>query len=87
VNFKSLFEKTVIASIAAIFVMGVGAYAQMPKSTLVKPVHQVQSLPIATGSNLYCAGYVQSSPINTSEKIVGAVNEQDGFVFSQGNYI
>jgi hypothetical protein len=36
----------------------------------------------AQGNNLYCAGYVQNGPIDTGRKIVGAVNEQDGFLYS-----
>lgn len=42
---------------------------------------------VAERNNLYCAGYVQSSPIDTSRKIVGAVNEQDGFLYSENNVL
>jgi hypothetical protein len=46
-----------------------------------------RSMPVATGSNLYCAGYVQESPIETKNKIVGAVEEQERFNFTQGNLV
>lgn len=42
-------------------------------------------MPIASGNNLYCAGYFQRSPVNTSLEIVGADNEKDQYVYSQGN--
>src|SRR5260221_7101815 len=54
--------------------------------TSEKPVFN-QSLPVATGNNLHCAGYVQSSPIDTSNRIVGAVDEQHAFHFAQGKFI
>ncbi|HXF42288.1 MAG TPA: FlgT C-terminal domain-containing protein, partial [Pyrinomonadaceae bacterium] len=42
---------------------------------------------IAERNNLYCAGYVQTSPIETSRRIVGAQNEQDGWLYSQPNIL
>lgn len=42
---------------------------------------------IAERNNLYCAGYVQSSPIDTSSRLVGAVEEQDGWLYSQNNFV
>ncbi len=43
---------------------------------------------VAAGSNnLYCAGYVQYSPIDTSNRLVGAVEEQDGFHYAENNYV
>ena len=54
---------------------------------LVKPELQSANLPVVTGNNLYCAGYVQSSPVNTSSRLVGAVEEQDGFYLAQDDYV
>jgi hypothetical protein len=42
---------------------------------------------VAERNNLYCAGYVQTSPQSTANRIVGAVGEADGFVYSQPNYV
>jgi hypothetical protein len=42
---------------------------------------------VATGKDLYCAGYIQSAPIATENKIIGAQNEADGFNFSQNNFL
>ena len=38
-----------------------------------------------TLNNLYCGGFVQSSPINTTNFIVGAEFEADGHIFAQGD--
>lgn len=57
----------------------------MPKSVVVSPV--ARDLRVAERNNLYCAGYVQSGSIDTSNRIVGAVNEQDGWLYSQFNYV
>lgn len=40
---------------------------------------------VAAGNNLYCAGYIQSSPVNTSMEVVGAEDEADQYVFAQGD--
>lgn len=40
-----------------------------------------------TMNNLYCGGYVQSSPINTSNFIVGAEYEADRHVYAQGDML
>ncbi len=42
---------------------------------------------VAERNNVYCAGYVQSSPIGTDNKVVGAVEEQEQFNYSQNNLL
>lgn len=42
---------------------------------------------VAAGNNLYCAGYVQSSPIDTSNKIVGGLEEQEQYQYAQNDYV
>lgn len=58
-----------------------------PKPTLV--VDARRSMAVAGASNLYCAGYVQTAPVNVDNKIVGAENEQDQYVYApnQNMYI
>jgi hypothetical protein len=46
-----------------------------------------RSSDVAAGSNVYCAGYVQTAAVDTSRRIVGAYNEQDGHIFSEGNVV
>lgn len=43
--------------------------------------------PVATGNNLYCAGYIQSSSISTGNHIIGAQNEADGWNYSQNDFV
>lgn len=42
---------------------------------------------IAEGNNVHCAGYVTSSSIDTSSRIVGGYNEQDGWLYAQGQFV
>jgi len=44
-------------------------------------------LAIAERSNLYCAGYVQSAPINTSMQLVGGLEEQEQYIYAQNNFV
>ena len=44
-------------------------------------------LPIAERNNLYCAGYVQTAPVNTKMQIVGAHEEQEQYTFHQNDAI
>ncbi|MEP7074336.1 MAG: hypothetical protein ABI878_00885, partial [Acidobacteriota bacterium] len=83
-NFRNSFKKCAGALLAFFCVSAGAVYSQVPRPGTVKPVFS-QNLPVATGNNLYCAGYVQKSAINTSNRIVGAVNEQDGFNYAEGN--
>lgn len=42
---------------------------------------------VAERNNLYCAGYVQSAPINPSMEIVGGHEEQDQYLYAQNNVV
>lgn len=85
-NFQSLCKRVAASAFAALYVFGAYSFAQvMPKSVVVSPV--ARDLRVAERNNLYCAGYVQSGSIDTSNRIVGAVNEQDGWLYSQFNYV
>ena len=46
-----------------------------------------RSWTVAEKNNLYCAGYVQTSPISTENRLVGAVTESDRFLYSEPNYV
>lgn len=46
-----------------------------------------RSWTVAEKNNLYCAGYVQTSPISTENRLVGAVKESDQFLYSEQNYV
>ncbi len=85
-SFQKIFKKIVGAG----FVLTVASCAvvtaqtnKSPKPALV--VEQEKQLPVAVGNNLYCAGYVQTAPVNTSKKIVGAENEQEKYAYARNN--
>ncbi|MDM7922223.1 MAG: hypothetical protein QUS14_07965 [Pyrinomonadaceae bacterium] len=42
---------------------------------------------VAERNNLYCAGFVQKSAINTDNRLIGAVDEQDGFLYAQNDEV
>lgn len=80
-NFQTFSKFGAATVFAALIILTSGLQAQQ----VVKP--SMQSLAVAAGNNLYCAGFVQSSPIDTSNRIVGAVEEQDGFNYAQDDYM
>jgi hypothetical protein len=44
-------------------------------------------MPVAAGNNLYCAGFVESNSVDTSNRIVGAQEEQEKFTYAQGDNV
>ncbi len=50
-------------------------------------VAATRQLPIATGNNLYCAGYIQTAGISTENHIVGANDEADKHLFTQNDFL
>jgi len=42
---------------------------------------------IATGNNLYCAGYIQASGMSDANYIIGAVDEADKFGYGQNDFL
>jgi hypothetical protein len=84
VSFQKIFKRGFGSFLVITSTVGVPAFAQqtIPAATTVR-----RAMPVASGSNLYCAGFVQTAPINTDNRIVGAVEEQERFNFSQNNYV
>jgi len=83
-------------SFQKIFKRGFGSFLVITTTVVVPAMAQQRAIstvatrrpiPVASGSNLYCAGFVQKTPINTDNQIVGAVEEQERFNFSQNNYV
>jgi len=89
VNFQRFYKRSVgilfiLVSLTAI------SYAQnpMPKATPILIIEQDKRvMPVASGNNLYCAGYVGTAPVNTSYEIVGAQEEKDRHTFAQGDLV
>ena len=64
------------------------AQAQRTQPTPVKVyVEEAKPMTVASRNNLYCAGYVQSSPIDTANKLVGGVEEQEQFLYAENDIV
>lgn len=83
-SFQIAFKRVAAATFAAFTIFAALAVAQRPTVVVVQGT---RTMSVAAGSNVYCAGYVQSSPIDTSRKIVGAVNEQEQFNYAQNDVV
>jgi hypothetical protein len=86
VNFQSFCKKGAAPLFAAICVFGSFVAAQNIPKTVTGDLAP-RDFRVAERNNVYCAGYVQTSPIDTSQRLVGAVEEQDGWFYSQNNYV
>lgn len=42
---------------------------------------------LVSGNNLYCAGFIQSAPIATADRIIGAHDEADKYNFTQNDFL
>lgn len=65
------------------------AAAQGPeeKPVMVTSNTKAQSYNVATGSNLYCAGFIQTSAMSTANKIIGALDEADKYIYAQNDFL
>lgn len=84
-KFQKFFGKSFGMFLLSLLVFSAVASAQNKPTLIVSEA--TKNLPIAGPNNLYCAGVVQQAKIDTSRKIVGAENEQDGNIFWQGNNV
>ena len=68
----------------------VGSYAvaaqitPVPLGIIDKPK---QSQALAGKNNLYCAGFIQNSPIATESKVIGGLDEADKFIYAQNDFL
>jgi hypothetical protein len=60
-------------------------FAQEQKAITDFIARQKKDMPVASGNNLYCAGYISRSKVDDDYELVGAENEQEQFIYSQGN--
>ena len=81
-NRQSFFNRIAASAFAAVSVFAVHSQAQQPG-----PTPMPREMRVAEGNNVYCAGFVTTSPVNTQNRIVGGWNEQDGWLYSQPNVV
>ena len=88
-SFQKFYTKFgMLLAISIIFTAA--AFAQNPQTAPTPTVIVSQDnreMPIAAGNNLYCAGYVQSAPIDTKYEVVGAQDEKDRHIYAQGDLL
>ncbi len=89
VNFQVFFKRSVVIVFGGVCVLTSIAAAQpraqpTPFRVLVEAA---RPMTVASRNNLYCAGYVQSSPIDTANKVVGAVEEQEQFIYAENDIL
>jgi hypothetical protein len=64
------------------------SFGQEPRKSPTPTViinNERREVPVATGNNLYCAGYIQNSPVDTSFEIVGANDEREQNLYAQND--
>ena len=67
-----------------------GSFGQNKPDKEVKPIlilEEQRNIPLATGNNLYCAGYIQTAAVSTDYEVVGAQDESNRFIYAQGNFL
>lgn len=87
-SFQIVSKKVAAAVFAAFTVFTASAIAQT--ANILPPVTgepAAKTWRVAERNNLYCAGYVQTKGMDTSRRVVGAVEEQDGFHYSERNVL
>lgn len=89
-KFLEFSAKSLLSAVFILLVSVSFSFGQQPRTTptptLVVDTAK-KEIPWATGNNLYCAGYIQNSPLNTTYQIVGSDKEREQNVFSQGNFV
>ena len=85
-NFQTFHKKiigTIFVITAAAAISATAQISKKPKPKVV--VNEEKTYSVAAGSNIYCAGFVQTAPLSTANKIVGAENEQEKYAYATGN--
>ncbi|MEO8650346.1 MAG: FlgT C-terminal domain-containing protein [Acidobacteriota bacterium] len=86
-SFQSFFKSVGLSAGAVLTLFAGSAAAQQPRATPSLVIEGPRDMRVAERNNLYCAGYVQTAPVNTDNRIVGAVEEQEQFYYSQNNFV
>lgn len=87
-RFQKFYSKFFGAVVSALLI-STSVFAQndrQPKPTVIVK-KAATDFPVAAGNNLYCAGFVQTAPVNTANRIVGAQDEQEQNIYAQGDYL
>ncbi|MBA2334964.1 MAG: hypothetical protein H0V90_08505 [Blastocatellia bacterium] len=91
-NFQDFFKILLKRDVAIIFGMlcisaSTAAAQSKTQTTSTLVAANTRPMAVAERNNLYCAGFVQTSPMDTSNKLVGAVEEQDQFNYAENDVV
>lgn len=84
-KFNAKFSATSIVFVLAFSLMSF-AQTRDQKPTVVAGKDQ-KPMPVAMRNNVYCAGYIQNTPVNAGFEIVGGDDERDQHVYAQGDMV
>jgi len=88
VSFQKFYKSSFATLFFSLFVLISSGFAQRPTPTPTVLINRDnRAMPVVRGNNLYCAGFIQTAPVDTSYEIVGAQNEKDRYIFAQGENI
>lgn len=73
-----------VIGLSALVICGGAAAVQQVRGQITSDTTRRQ---VALRNNLYCAGYISKTPIVESPEIVGGEQEQEQFVYKQGDFI
>jgi hypothetical protein len=84
---KSFIVKIVFLSLLSVVFAG-AASAQVPNGTPMMIIEKAKPpLAVAGKNNLYCAGFIQTTPISTGNRVIGGQDEADKFLYAQNDFI
>lgn len=78
-----IFKRFSAAALCGLSVFA-GASVAQPQTVMTGPA---KPMTVVSRNNLYCAGYVQSSPIDTTNKLIGGLEEQEQYNYSQNDFV
>lgn len=90
VNFQSVCKTVAAFALAAMCIFSTDSLAQSggkPSSSVNFDGIKKREFRVAERNNVYCAGYVQTSPIDTASRLVGAVEEQEQNIYSENDVV
>jgi hypothetical protein len=80
------FNGKVFAIVLVLF-SAIVSFAQEKQKTTVVYNQDKKQWAVAERNNVYCAGYIQTAPINTNFELVGAVDENEQYLYSQNEFV
>lgn len=76
-----------VFGIVLVLFSAIVSFAQEKQKTTVVFNNEKKQWAVAERNNVYCAGYIQTAPINTNFELVGAVDENEQYLYSQNEFV